>query len=158
MSGSDETAEDVTQEVFLILMRQIGQYDAQRASLTTLLYGIARNVILQRLAKTRPTLTIDEIKSTDDEPAVESDALAAIQRAEIVRWVRKAIFDLPSAFREVIVLGDLHGLNYAEMADVLACPQGTVRSRLHRARRLLADRLGMSADGAVSSSAIRDRI
>jgi RNA polymerase sigma factor (sigma-70 family) len=94
MSGSDATAEDVTQDVFLILMRQIGQYDPQRASLATLLYGIARNVILQRLARTRPTLTIDEIESTDEEPAVESDALGAIQRAEIVRRVRQAILEL----------------------------------------------------------------
>jgi RNA polymerase sigma-70 factor (ECF subfamily) len=158
MSGSDATAEDVTQDVFLILMRQIGQYDPQRASLATLLYGIARNVILQRLARTRPTLTIDEIESTDEEPAVESDALGAIQRAEIVRRVRQAILELPSPFREVIVLGDLHGLSYAEVADVLACPQGTVRSRLHRARRLLADRLGISAGRDVSSSVVRDRI
>jgi RNA polymerase sigma-70 factor, ECF subfamily len=154
MSGSDATAEDVTQEVFLILMRQIGRYDPQRASLPTLLYGIARNVILQRLARTRPTLTIDEIESTHDEPAVESDALGAIQREEIVRRVRRAILDLPEPFREVVVLADLHGLSYAEVAAVLECPHGTVRSRLYR-RRLLAERLRISAGADRSSSVIR---
>jgi len=64
-----------------------------------------------------------------------------VNRAEVVGAVRAAIKSLPTAYREVVVLCELEEMDYAGAAAVIGCPVGTVRSRLHRARALLASKL-----------------
>ena len=139
MSGSEATAEDVTQEVFLTLMRKGASYRAEQGSLAAFLCGIARNYVLRRMARDRSDLPMPEAA----EFAAPDDISGDLLRAEDIGRVRKAVLALPARYREVVVLCDLEELDYANAAEVLGCAVGTVRSRLHRARRLLVERLGL---------------
>ena len=72
---------------------------------------------------------------------VQENPLGDLTRKETIEEVRRAVLSLPGHYREVVVLCDLHEMDYAEASSVLSCSVGTVRSRLHRARRLLLDKL-----------------
>jgi RNA polymerase sigma-70 factor, ECF subfamily len=143
MCGSESVAEDVTQEVFMALVREGGRFDPARGALAAYLYGIARRQVLRRLAKERAfvELTSDEESATDEHLIAAHDPLGELTRRETVEAVRQAVLALPAHYREVVVLCELHELSYAEAAEVLACALGTVRSRLARARMMLGERL-----------------
>lgn len=143
MCGSESVAEDVTQEVFMVLVREGGRFDPARGPLAAYLYGIARRQVLRRLAKERAfvELTSDEENATDEHLVAPHDPLGELTRRETVEAVRQAVLALPAHYREVVVLCELHELSYAEAAEVLACALGTVRSRLARARMMLGERL-----------------
>ena len=143
MCGSEALAEDVTQEVFMILMREGGRYDAAKGSLSAYLYGIARFQVLRKMQRERTMVSMDDDESevTEEMMATSFDPLLDLSRAETVQSVRAAIGVLPAHYREVVVLCDLHELSYADAAQVLGCAIGTVRSRLHRARGLLVEKL-----------------
>lgn len=143
MSGKAEIAEEVTQDVFMLVMRSAGKYDAGRGSVAAYLYGVARNFVLRRLQQERPYVTeLDDPESDYAAvPAGDPDVLAELTRNERIESLRKAVLALPPAYREVVVLCDLHELDYAEAAAALACAVGTVRSRLHRARALLSEKM-----------------
>ena len=141
MTGSAPMAEDVTQEVFVALMRDLARYKLHRAGLATYLYGVARNVTRARLRREQRLVSLDEMSAARSEPAGPDDPSAALaQSLDLIRLGR-AICSLPSRYREVVILCDLHGLAYAEAARVIDAPVGTVRSRLHRGRTLLVERL-----------------
>lgn len=147
MCGSEALAEDVTQEVFMILMREGGRFDANKGSLSSYLYGIARFQVLRKMKRERTMVSMDDDESevTDEMMATSFDPLLDLARAETVQSVRDAIGVLPTHYREVVVLCELHELSYADAAEVLGCAIGTVRSRLHRARGLLVDKLRLVA-------------
>jgi RNA polymerase sigma-70 factor (ECF subfamily) len=153
MSGSSSVAEDVTQEVFLILLRKAELYDPQRGSLSTYLTRIARNEILRRLDRDRAYVTLAEedvapSENTDENLIVRSDPLGNLMRDEEIESLRQAVLGLPLHYREVVVLCELEEMSYGEAAESLGCAVGTVRSRLHRARSLLKQRLRSDeADG-----------
>jgi RNA polymerase sigma-70 factor (ECF subfamily) len=134
-------ADDVVQEVFLALLRQADRYDPARGAVRTYLYGIARYHILKRAAASGVESALDE---DDDQAAVPATALDDLSRAETVDQVRQAVHSLPPAYREVVVLCELHEMDYETAASIIDCPVGTVRSRLHRARRLLMAKLAAS--------------
>lgn len=133
MSGDAAVSEDVTQEVFLALLQGGGRFDASRGTLLSFLYGIARNLILRRVDK-KPLEDADEM-------AAEEDVLEDLTRRETIQAVRTAVLSLPLQYREAVVLCDLEGASYEDAAAALACPVGTVRSRLSRGRALLALKL-----------------
>lgn len=142
MLGSKEAAEDVTQDVFVALTRNAGRFNPEVASLSTYLYGIARNLVLQRYkrSRSRVEVNIDSI-GRDAEPATASvDPAETMSREQMMRRLRLAILRLPVHYREVVVLCELNGLSYEQAADIAGCPVGTVRSRLSRARRILIER------------------
>lgn len=143
MCGSEALAEDVTQEVFMILMREGGRYDAGKGSLSAYLYGIARFQVLRKMQRERTMVSMDDDNNevTEEMMATSFDPLLDLSRAETVQSVRAAIGVLPVHYREVVVLCELHELSYADAAQVLGCAIGTVRSRLHRARGLLVEKL-----------------
>lgn len=143
MCGSEALAEDVTQEVFMILMREGGRYDSSKGSLSAYLYGIARFQVLRKMQRERTMVSMDDDESevTEEMMATSFDPLLDLSRAETVQSVRDAIGVLPVHYREVVVLCELHEMSYADAAEVLGCAIGTVRSRLHRARGLLVDKL-----------------
>ncbi len=144
MSGSPEIAEDVTQEVFIVLMRTADRFDPNRGSLTGYLYGIARNYVLRRLEQDRafiPLVDSGEEGITPPSMIAEGDPLDELTRGETIQSLRDSILALPPHYREVIVLCELHEMSYVEAASVVGCAVGTVRSRLHRARGLLLERL-----------------
>jgi RNA polymerase sigma-70 factor (ECF subfamily) len=146
MCGSESVAEDVTQEVFMTLMRADGRYDSSRGSFQAYLYGIARNQVLRRLEKDRflsPIFDNEEEQelSTPESLIAFADPLGDLTRKEMIASVRQAVLALPAHYREVVVLCDLHEMSYADAAVALGCAVGTVRSRLHRARALLVEKL-----------------
>jgi len=143
MLGSTEAAEDVTQDVFVALTLAAGRFDPAVASLSTYLYGIARNLVLQRYkrSRTRVEINIDAMAVRDEAPfAISSDPTDAIARAQASRELRHAILRLPVHYREVVVLCELNGLSYEDAAAIVRCPVGTVRSRLSRGRQMLIER------------------
>jgi len=150
MSGSDATADDVTQEVFVTLIHTLPSYEPRRAGLLTYLYGVARNVTRNRLRKDRRFVALDTAASSS---ALTGDPHAAASRAQERTLLRSAILSLPSRYREAIILSDVQGLAYAETARVLQVPVGTVRSRLSRGRQMIAKRLE-SADSRGSMSTV----
>jgi RNA polymerase sigma-70 factor, ECF subfamily len=145
MSGSPSLAEEVTQEVFMTLLGDGGAYDRNRGPLAAYLYGIARRQVWRRLAQIRAQFPIvgpeDDEARTPDYLIAPTEVERDLVRDETVRWLRRAILALPAGYREVVVLCDLHELSYADAAKALGCAMGTVRSRLHRARALLSERM-----------------
>ncbi len=143
MSGSLPVAEDVTQEVFLALLREGCGYDPERGTLSGYLFGIARKLVLRHLERGRSDVVLDT--DNDDsalpELAVVDDPMVDLTRREGIESLRRAVQALPRRYREVVVLCDLEEVDYADAAVALSCPIGTVRSRLHRARGLLLDKL-----------------
>jgi RNA polymerase sigma-70 factor, ECF subfamily len=143
MSGKTEIAEEVTQDVFVVVMNSGTRYDGARGSVAAFLYGIARNFVLRALERERPYITVLDDPSGDyaDRVVAEQDIFGDLAQNERVETLRKAVLALPPAYREVVVLCDLHERDYAEAASVLGCAIGTVRSRLHRARALLTEKM-----------------
>jgi RNA polymerase sigma-70 factor (ECF subfamily) len=140
MTGLPAVAEDVTQDVFVALIRDAGRYEAGRATVKAWLAGIARNHARRRLERERGIVPLDgDIE--ESETAVQSDPLDALDRTERIDALRRAILTLPVAYREAVVLCDLQELTYAEAAAALECAVGTVRSRLHRGRALLGTKM-----------------
>jgi RNA polymerase sigma-70 factor (ECF subfamily) len=154
MSGSASIAEEVTQEVFLALIRDPRRYDARRGSLSAYLYGIARNCVLRSLPTRRSDPPIDENGGAGF-LTVQENPLGDLTRKETIEEVRRAVLSLPEHYREVVVLCDLHEMDYAEAGNVLSCSVGTVRSRLHRARRLLLEKLKSRSAGSPARLALQ---
>jgi RNA polymerase sigma-70 factor (ECF subfamily) len=156
MSGSKTIAEDVTQEVFLFLMREGHVFDASRGSVSAFLLGVARNHVLRRLRVEQLLAPLgddpdDDIPSLH--PTTDLCPLEDLTRAETIESVRKAVLSLPSKYREVVVLCELQDISYGETAEILGCAIGTVRSRLHRARSLLLAKLRPAAVAEAADSA-----
>ena len=146
MSNSRQTAEDVVHDTFVELLRHPARFDPERGPVVAFLFGIARH----RMARiTRVSMRNAENEAMDEAegefpvvPIVE-DSTDTLDRLQHIERVRAAVFDLPRVHREVIALCDLEELPYATVATILGCPIGTVRSRLSRARALLATRLDL---------------
>jgi RNA polymerase sigma-70 factor (ECF subfamily) len=145
MSGKQNVAEDVVQEVFLVLMRQAFRFDASLGSLSAYLYGIARNQVWRSLERNRLLVSITDELEVDsnllDPLIAPDDPLGDLTRGEGIAALREAILVLPLHYREVVVLCDLEEMSYAEAAEALDCALGTIRSRLHRAHALLVEKL-----------------
>jgi len=138
MTRSAALAQDVVQDVFLRLLEDATRFDSSKGTVRAWLLGCARHVVLDRLrAESRWTTgaTADDGPSA---PCPAEDTVFAQQRLE---RLHTEILRLPIEYREAVALCEIAELSYAECAAVLACPIGTVRSRLHRARALLAERL-----------------
>jgi RNA polymerase sigma-70 factor, ECF subfamily len=150
LSGDGEVAADLTQEIFLRVFRYIGQFRG-RSSLKTWIFRIAINHCRSSLGR-RHLLTlpfVDEpgeggvlgLNLPDDARGPEELAVAADEG----RRVEAGLAQLSPAFREAVVLRDLEGLSYEEIAEVLGVRIGTVRSRIARGREQLRVLLEASA-------------
>jgi len=144
MAGTRAVAEDVTQDVFVEVMRVAARYEPGRSNVISWLYGIARNCARRRLERDRHLEPLADHDDAEDAACftVHSDPLGDLTREESIARLRQAIVTLPLRYREAVVLCDLQELSYAEAADALGCAIGTVRSRLHRGRALLGAKLG----------------
>jgi RNA polymerase sigma-70 factor (ECF subfamily) len=149
MSGSPTIAEDVTQEVFMALIEKRSRFDASRGTLRSYLLGVARNLLSRRFERDQRFVAFPEPSPSDESSRQNSDnrvipsapPLDPVRNDNIER-VRRAVLSLPADYRETVVLCELQEFSYEEAAGILGCPVGTVRSRLHRARTILAEKLG----------------
>lgn len=155
MSGSKTIAEDVTQEVFLFLMRDGRLFDPAKGTVSAFLLGVARNYVLRRLRVEQHLAPLGDEFEDDGLPHPSSEIcpLEDLTRAETIESVRRAVLSLPSKYREVVVLCELQDISYGETAEILGCAIGTVRSRLHRARALLIAKLRPAAEAEEPDSA-----
>jgi RNA polymerase sigma-70 factor (ECF subfamily) len=154
MTGSVAISEDVVQDVFLVVMRDAARYEAGRASVAAWLCGIARNCVRQRLERDRRLTSVDfanDVQEPVSEMGGPMDPLTDLLKAERIETLRRAVQTLPLPYREAVVLCDLQGLPYADAAAAVGCPVGTVRSRLHRARTMLAAKLAVSGLSPVAA-------
>jgi RNA polymerase sigma-70 factor (ECF subfamily) len=148
LCGNGPDAEDATQEALLAVVRGLPRFD-HRSSFDTWVHRVTTNVCLDELRRRgrRPTVVarLDSAPSPADAPATTLDlADRAAPVGDVVadrRDLDLALAELPDEFRVVIVLRDQLGLDYAEIAEVLDIPPGTVRSRIARGRGRLADLL-----------------
>ena len=151
MTGQEAAAEDIVQETFLVLLNsEVGsRYDAARGPLRAFLYGVARKLVLRHLERGEGARGWRaQSEEETGERAGPEDVLGDLTRRETVEQVRQAVLSLPTAYREAVVLCDLQETSYEEAAAALGCPVGTVRSRLNRGRKLLAQKLGAGGSPA----------
>lgn len=146
MMGNPDDASELTQEVFIRVYRSLRNFK-EESQFSTWIYKIATNICLDELRKQkkRKVFSIDEeIKAddgetkrqiADDKPSPETVA----EKNEVKKVVKDAIKSLPDEYRLVIVLRDIQGFSYDEIAKIVKCPEGTVKSRINRARKALKD-------------------
>ena len=146
MCGDPAVSEDVTQEVFLELLKGGMHFDAARGTLLSFLYGVARHRVLRRIEKAWP----EDSDALADTMATDEDVLDDLTRRETIEAVRSAVLSLPALYREAVVLCDLESASYEDAAAALECPVGTVRSRLSRGRAMLAQKLAVKAVRSMS--------
>ena len=146
MMGNPEDANDLAQESFIRVFKSIDKFKEQ-SSFSTWIYRITTNICLDELRKrkNKKTFSIDEdIKYNDieiprqiqDEGPLPEDILESKETSQIVR---KAINCLSDQHKTVLVLRDIEGFSYEEICKITNCPEGTVKSRINRARSALKD-------------------
>ena len=140
MLGNPAEAEDVAQDVFLRAHRALPGFRGE-AKLSTWLYAIASRLCLTRLGSGVRRLTQYGDETLTRLADGQVDPVAEVERSEVEIALHRAIAELDEDRRIVVVLRDLEGLSYEEIAQALKLPVGTVRSRLHRARSDLKDKL-----------------
>jgi RNA polymerase sigma-70 factor, ECF subfamily len=139
MCGSQALAEDVTHEVFMALIHGPNGFDPALGPLAPYLYGMARNQVRRGLERDRPTAGSDEPPAPVAPATDDPQECLAVQ--EDVEAVRQAVVSLPEHYREAVVLCDLEQLSYEAAAEAIGCAVGTIRSRLHRGREILGEKL-----------------
>lgn len=140
MTRDAHLAEECTQETFLNAWRALGRFET-RSSIGTWLHRIAVNVSLAKRRKGAPVESLPE----DDEAEMGDWTL---ETPVEVREIEAAIDALPDGARDALVLHALYGYSHEEAAQMLGLAEGTCKAQLHRARRLLRDRLGMEVSAA----------
>jgi RNA polymerase sigma-70 factor, ECF subfamily len=145
IAGSSRDADDAAQEAMIRIVRGLDRFDG-RASFSTWSYRIATNAALDELRKRsrRPELHVVRDDRSVPGTADPVDELAE-RRVESVAdriAIDAALAELPEEFRVPVVMRDIGDLDYAEIAEALSVPLGTVKSRIARGRRMLLERLG----------------
>ncbi len=145
MLGSREEAEDVAQEAFLSLHRHGHRFRGD-ARFSTFVYRVAANAALNRRRslgrrRARERQLAGHQAAGTDLPSTPRDPEDAASGAEVQVEVQRALLELPPDLRIASILYDIEGVPYAEVARVLGIPEGTVKSRIHRARKALRDLL-----------------
>lgn len=140
MTQNREMAEDIGQEVFLKAFRRLDQYDRAKASFSTWLFTLARNLCLDELRKRRMNLVSLDDALTEEASVDPGPFQTAVDR-ELETKIKQAIQSLTPEFREVFVLKEYGLFSIEEIAAITGSPTGTVKSRLHRARVMLQEKL-----------------
>ena len=138
-TGKHDEAEDLSQEIFLKVFRSLDKFN-QDADFGTWLSSVARNYCIDhyRASKREKEVLVEDALAYDLAPAPSGNPYRALEDQDRRSLVRKGLDLLPEKLREAVVLRDLQGLSYQEMADRLALPEGTVKSRINRGREELA--------------------
>ena len=148
-TGSGTDAEDLTQDVFLKLYRNLASFDVERGSFQTWITTLARNLLVDHFRRTRLERASDSLDASfsgDDDGATLGDRLADPHPSpeshaagmELRVRIQQALAQLSPELREAVILRDLEDMDYKEIAQVLRIPEGTVKSRISRGRGELA--------------------
>ena len=138
--GDDHGAADAAQEAMISVVRNVGRFDG-RSQVRTWIYRIATNAALDEVRRStrRPGVAGDEVLTA--RAGTTADGVSGVDDRLLVE---EALAHLPADFRAAVVLRDLVDLDYGEIGDILGIPPGTVRSRIARGRRALAEHLAAS--------------
>jgi RNA polymerase sigma-70 factor (ECF subfamily) len=158
-TGSASDAEDLTQEVFLKMYRNLASFDASRGGFTTWLTTLTRNLLVDNYRRTRMDRASESLDATydgEEDGPTKAERLADGGRSqeqhvaglELGAQIQSALKQVSPELREAVILRDLEDMDYKEIAEVLGIPQGTVKSRISRGRAELA-RLLKSLEGQV---------
>ena len=157
MLGDHEEAEDVAQEAFVKAYRALDSFRGQ-AQFSTWLYRITTNLCIDRVRakKRRPqqAYSLDEPLDKEDDkggrelPDSTFEPSVSVEREELRRVVRSTMAEMPEKMRQVLIMCDMQGMPYEQIAQILDCPIGTVKSRLFHARADLARRMRPYMTGA----------
>lgn len=136
IAGSPADAADACQEALLAIVKGLDRYDG-RASFKTWSYRVASNACLDEMRRKnrRPLVGLEGVEPVESGPAIDQQVSDRVT-------LEDALPHLPDEFRVPVVLRDVVGLDYAEIAETLSIPPGTVRSRIARGRRQLSELLG----------------
>ena len=142
-TGRPSESEDLTQEVFIKIFQTLRTYDPSQGSFSTWLYRVARNHLVdhyRRTKKDRLTASLDDEATgfREETPSTEAGPSSHVEARERKELLQRALERLSPDLREAVVLRDLQDLDYAEIAQVLGVPEGTVKSRINRGRLELA--------------------
>ena len=147
-TGTQDDADDLTQDVFIRVYRTLQNYDPKRAGFPTWMATLTRNMLVDHFRRGKYDRVTDSLEATapDDEGRSLGDQLAdksappltGIERREAKELVHRALQRLSPDLREAVILRDLHDMDYQDIARVLNVPEGTVKSRIHRGRTELA--------------------
>jgi RNA polymerase sigma-70 factor, ECF subfamily len=145
-TGREAEAQDLTQDVFLRVFRALGSFRSTEGSFTTWLARLTRNLLIDHYRRTRNERVTDSIEEQLPRAEVRTGAGvsapmrpdSAVAGREASELLQEALGKLSPELRETIILRDLQEMEYREIAEVLAIPEGTVKSRLNRGRAELA--------------------
>jgi len=146
MLGSPEDARDISQEVFLRAYRSLRSF-REEASFSTWVYRIAKNACLDELRKRSKVqaVSVDQPLETEEGavqrelPSKLGDPERAVEQVELSELIEQALGTLADQYRSAVVLRDLHGFAYEEIAEIMEVSLGTVKSRIHRGRQALKE-------------------
>jgi RNA polymerase sigma-70 factor (ECF subfamily) len=149
-AGNHADAEDIVQEAFLRAYRFFDRYNRDMP-FENWLYRIISNVYIDEIRK-RPKVRMQSLdqpltsqgEETDirlEVPDPAGDASSQMMHSALDERIQTALDSLPAEFKRSVILADIEGLSYEEIAEIMGCSLGTVRSRLHRGRKLLRNRL-----------------
>ena len=141
--GKHDEAEDLTQDIFLKIFRSLETFD-RRANFQTWLISVSRNLCIDHyrsVRKERQTIAREVDTADLQPPSRERTPYALAEHQDLRAQLRQALEALPETLRTAVVLRDLQELSYQEIADRLALPEGTVKSRINRGRLELGRQL-----------------
>ena len=139
LCGDADVAAEAVQETFRALLRDASRLDASRGTVLAWLFAVARNQVLRQLRSRQRHLSLED--EDQAEPVASGCVLADLEQEQLTSRLHELMATLPPVYREVLVLCDMQELSYEEVSSIAGCPTGTVRSRLHRARAMLAGKL-----------------
>jgi RNA polymerase sigma-70 factor, ECF subfamily len=138
--GRIDQAEDLTQEVFLKVFRNLSSFRPETGQFVTWVMSVGRNLLIDHYRQSkddRVTISTDENEEfsiLDSLPAAQASPQVELEREESVALLRKALERLPPQLKEAVILRDLEELSYEEIGEILKVPEGTVKSRINRGR------------------------
>jgi RNA polymerase sigma-70 factor (ECF subfamily) len=137
-TGKHDQAEDLTQEIFLKLWKSLDKFNRD-ADFSTWLSSVARNYCIDhyRASKREKEVVVEDLVAFDLAPSSFGNPHSTLEDQDRRSLLRSGLDQLPDKLRQAVVLRDLQGMTYQEMADLLQLPEGTVKSRINRGREEL---------------------
>jgi RNA polymerase sigma-70 factor (ECF subfamily) len=157
-TGKHDAAEDLTQEIFFKVFKSLDKFHRD-ADFSTWLSSVARHYCIDnyRAKKREREVLVDDLIAFDRAPASSGNPQRTLEEHDTKSLVRRGLDQLPPKLREAVVLRDLQGLSYQEMAERLKLPEGTVKSRINRGREELTRRLLRTRQPVRRSAAVGPR-